>query len=884
MAQPAVNDVLTWDGAKGVYAPNPALSLALTDSYIFVGNSIGVATGVPLTLNDEPGPFALGNTGILTMPDASATGRGLLNAASWSTVGFLHNDGAGNLEWQAVSGAQDLAATLAIGNTTGGFAITSDDAGTELRVWDSNKGYFINTIGAVGITDEVFVNPNKIILSTTGIELLHSNGGVFIGYDDGTISGYSGYSSTQAHLTYYNSTNSGGVSITDPTTQMDHTIRLDLQAPTVIVTCTDFGFSYTNPDRVLITDPGTGFVVVSVVTSTELSYVSGATSNLQAQINALVTGLSWKQAVRVRTTANITLSGTQTIDGIAVIANDRVLVMNQTDPKENGIYVCAAGAWSRSTDADTGSELLSATVATQEGTLYADQQYVCTTDAPIVIGVSNIVFILVGGTTYIGTTNRTTVTGNVIDISASYVGQTSITTLGTITTGTLSTGAVIAGVTMTLGSDASYDMYYRSATGVLTRLANGTTGQILTATTSNAPSWAAPATNGTVTTVSVVTNQGVSGSVATATTTPAITLTLGALTGVTSFNGLVITANTGVITTGTWNASLVTGTYGGTGINNGSSTITIGGNVIHSGAFSTTMTVTATTSITLPDSGTLYGTKTGSITSAQLIGSLTDPTGTGVAVFGTAPTFTTSIISPIVYGSSAISGALTIRSTSNATLGNTTYNAAAHIFQTSSSTKWTMGGAGQLTSSFSASASVLFSIISCTAQANTGVTASSEMIDIKWDLSATKQWATGAITTQRDFYIAARTYSFVGASTVTTAATFAISGAPIVGTNATITNAHALWVQSGQSHFDGNIEIGDAFNFILQTTTGTKIGTATSQKLSFWNATPIVQPTTAVTGSTMTANSGTAVNDASTWDGYTIGQIVKALRNIGALA
>lgn len=100
-----------------------------------------------------------------------------------------------------------------------------------------------------------------------------------------------------------------------------------------------------------------------------------------------------------------------------------------------------------------------------------------------------------------GTASRITSTGGttpVIDISASYVGQSSITTLGTITTGTLSTGAVIGGVTMTLGSDANYDMYYRNSSGILTRLANGTTGQFLAATTSNAPSWGTPSGSGTV--------------------------------------------------------------------------------------------------------------------------------------------------------------------------------------------------------------------------------------------------------------------------------------------------------------------------------------------------------------------------------------------------
>lgn len=69
----------------------------------------------------------------------------------------------------------------------------------------------------------------------------------------------------------------------------------------------------------------------------------------------------------------------------------------------------------------------------------------------------------------------------------------SLVTIGTVTSGGLSTGAVIGGVTMTLGSDASYDMYYRNASAVLTRLANGTTGQVLTATTGAAPSWGTPA-------------------------------------------------------------------------------------------------------------------------------------------------------------------------------------------------------------------------------------------------------------------------------------------------------------------------------------------------------------------------------------------------------
>jgi len=89
-----------------------------------------------------------------------------------------------------------------------------------------------------------------------------------------------------------------------------------------------------------------------------------------------------------------------------------------------------------------------------------------------------------------GTTNRITITGgDTIDIAPTYVGQTSITTLGTITTGTLSTGAVIGGVTMTLGSDATGDMYYRSSGGVLTRSSIGSRGQIFQVGASSVPQW-----------------------------------------------------------------------------------------------------------------------------------------------------------------------------------------------------------------------------------------------------------------------------------------------------------------------------------------------------------------------------------------------------------
>ena len=84
--------------------------------------------------------------------------------------------------------------------------------------------------------------------------------------------------------------------------------------------------------------------------------------------------------------------------------------------------------------------------------------------------------------------------------------------------------------------------------------------------------------------------------------------------------------------------------------------------------------------------------------------------------------------------------------------------------------------------------------------------------------------------------------------------------------------------------YSSAITFGDSKNIAFNTTTGTRIGEATNQKMGFWNATPIVQPTTAVAAATLVGGGGTTITATDTFDGYTLQQIVKALRNTGLLA
>lgn len=111
----------------------------------------------------------------------------------------------------------------------------------------------------------------------------------------------------------------------------------------------------------------------------------------QAILNAKLGGDD-KESVRVATTANITLSGTQTIDGVAVIAGDRVLVKNQSTGSQNGIYVVAAGAWSRATDFDAWTEIPSALIPVEEGTINGDHLFISNANAGGTLNTTAITF------------------------------------------------------------------------------------------------------------------------------------------------------------------------------------------------------------------------------------------------------------------------------------------------------------------------------------------------------------------------------------------------------------------------------------------------------------------------------------------------------------
>ena len=279
----------------------------------------------------------------------------------------------------------------------------------------------------------------------------------------------------------------------------------------------------TNVD--LILDPkGSGTVDVN---NSKITNVTDPSSDqdaaTKAYVDSVANGLDVKDSVNLASTANISgtynngagtitagSNGALTVDGVAVALNDRLLLKDQTDAKQNGIYRVstlgtgsAAYVLTRTPDADAASEITGgAFVFVEKGTAGADNGYVFTHDGTPTLGTTNITVAQFSGAGQISAGNALTKTGNQLDVAVddstleissdavqiktTYPGQASITTLGTIATGVWN-GTAIANIYGGTGQTTytTGDMLYASGSNTLGKLALGASGKILQSNGSN---------------------------------------------------------------------------------------------------------------------------------------------------------------------------------------------------------------------------------------------------------------------------------------------------------------------------------------------------------------------------------------------------------------
>lgn len=376
------------------------IAIAGPGNYLDI-TSAQTATGVKTFANGIVGNL----TGTASNATLAATATTANSAAQWTTARNLVLSGDAGATLSSVNGTTNVTATL-----------TLSTVNTAVGTYGSASVVPVITVNAKGLVTNVTtatVATNLSIAGDTGTDSLA------LLTDTLTISGGTGLSSVVNSTA--NSVTINADLATTTTVGVASFDSGDFAVSTAgVVTVKAGGIDNSQLANTAVTIGSTAIALGGTVTTiTGLAApVNDSDAATKLYVDSAIQGLDPKQSVKAASTANIaTLSGTMTIDGIALAAGDRILVKDQTATAQNGIYVVSAGAWSRALDANTWGELVSAYVFVEQGTTNADNGFLCTIETGGTLDTTAVTFVQFSGAGQIIAGAGLTKTGNTIDVA-----------------------------------------------------------------------------------------------------------------------------------------------------------------------------------------------------------------------------------------------------------------------------------------------------------------------------------------------------------------------------------------------------------------------------------------------------------------------------------
>jgi hypothetical protein len=707
----ATSGAITLGGTLAVANGGTGLTTTPTNGQIDIGNGSGftrttLTAGTAISVTNAAGSITIANTGVTAI--AGTAGNVTLSAATGSVTA--------NLATAGTAGTYAQVTTDAFGRVTAGVVINPvSSGGTGLSTATANGVIYGNGTSAMGVTAQG--TASQVLTGSAGAPVWSNTptltGTNFTGIPNSALTNNSitvtggtglGVSGSPVALggtvTLSNTgvtSNVAGTNITVSGATGAVTIGL-VAAPTITGTnITGIPNAGLTNSSVTIgsTNIALGATSTTLAGMTGITFSSGTVTGLatpsassdaatKSYVDSSIQGLSWKQAVKAATTANITLSGTQTVDGIALVANDRVLVKNQTTTSTNGIYVVAAGAWARSVDSDTAVEIDGEAVYVQQGTVNADTGWTETATV-VTLGTDPVVYAQFSGSGSYTAGTGLSLTGNVF----ANTGVLSVTTSTGLSTNVAATGAVTITNTGVTSNVAGTGISVSGATGAVTITNSGVTA--IAGTAGNITASGATgsvtlnlATAGTAGTYGVVTTDAF-GRVTAGTVIAGVAnggtgaATLGA-NGVLLGNGTSAVSATAVGTTGqvligntaaapSWStlSGLAVTSLSGTANQvtvsaaTGASTLSIPATFIAPGSIASTSTITAATGLTVTAGGALVS--AGGVTVSSLTANSFLYSGTaGLLTTTSAPTNGQLLIGST--GAAPVAAALAVSGTS----------------------------------------------------------------------------------------------------------------------------------------------------------------------------------------------------------------------------